>query len=98
MVFPPGIWKILLGDGVVCEKAMYRVISELGVGEFESLAETEGSDLLPVIPSPTPASSSASNPPPPQQLAGPVLPPGSAFVLEASAGGERHQVPTVSLS
>lgn len=23
--FPPGIWKILLGDGFVCEKVMERV-------------------------------------------------------------------------
>lgn len=31
--FPPGIWKILLGDGVVCEKDLERVSSgscELG--------------------------------------------------------------------
>ena len=58
--FPPGIWKILLGDGVVCEKAMQRVLS--------GSCELERSTLC--LPDPPPS----HRPPWPPPRAPPPLP------------------------
>lgn len=75
----------------MCEKAMQRVLS--------GSCELERSTLC--LPAPPPSHRPPSPTPTalaPQQLAGPVRPLVSALCAGGSAVGERHRVPTVSLS